>query len=168
MYIYHYTDIDNKESIVKNGLLIESAKNALARKYDTEPINQLLNQYRPNHLPAFVNRDRCIFLSPNQVQTYRLDEWFRENNIEVIVPVDCLNISKLFAFNADDAQKIWCEIIDAPYSGEHIDEPLDIVAKRYWRNGIPFKDYLIKKKTIDYAVELLYFDDISPERIAIA
>jgi hypothetical protein len=135
----------------------------LSRKYGNLPINNVLNQYKPTGLPSFMDRDRCLFFYParNPIMLYP------DHDVEVIVPAERLNSNRLFAFSLDDAQKIYQEVAVVPYYGEHIDEPLETVAIRYWNERIPFTEYSKRQHSLVYNVELLYFDDISPNQLII-
>lgn len=152
MYIYHYTSIHHIEPIVEKGMLFGSEIDDIGYGYGTGPINGVLEEYRPNDLPDFVQRDKCIFFYPNCM--------YRDfGETEIRVNIDKLDKARVYVAESNHAQQIWNDTVDASYSGERSNIPLEVSAKKYWESLVPIGDF-IKNPTQFKRAEVLHFGHI--------
>lgn len=153
--LYHYTSFFAKETITEKGLRIDYKND------DTLTINETIDEHRPQHLPDFIDRSHCVFLYLKEAPYHDSDY-----NISVIVDTKYLDKSKLFVFDYELADRIWCDIIDAPYSGEYSGVPLGVSCKDYWASMVPYEEYIKRSEGEKYKrEEVLYFGNIPLEAI---
>lgn len=151
--IFHYTNFFLKGRIVDEGLKY----GARSIQYSTLPINKILNTYKPDNIPEFIDRNKCIFFYPCPPKEYKSEFGVRVNT-------NGLDISKLFAFDFIPAHRIWCDTVDAQYTGEYSGIPLETSAKEYWNSIMPYSTF---EKTMKDGkdIEILYFDYVPPQII---
>ncbi len=161
MRLVHYTDRVKSQFIKREGLTY--SKKSYGYKYDTGAINRILNKYKPEDLPNFIDRDKCIFFYPETCD--RLFSKFSE--VKIIVDTRYLDHSRLFVASFQIAQRIWVDVVEAPYTGEHSGIPIEISAKEYWDSLTQFNIFEEQLNYMDKAVEILYFNEIPSKYIDI-
>ena len=161
MRIVHYTDRVKSEFIKREGLIY--SKKSYGYKHDTGAINQILNKYKPVDLPNFIDRDKCIFFYPEAC-----DSLFSMLS-EVTITVDArdLDKSRLFVASFEIAQRIWIDVVEAPYTGEYSGVPIEISAKEYWDSLTQFSIFEEQLNYVDKAIEILYFNEIPSKYLCI-
>lgn len=155
--LYHYTSFFAKEVIEEEGLRVDYKND------DTLTVNETIDEHRPNNLPPFIDRSRCIFFYMKEMPSHDNDY-----NIAAVVDTKNIDTNKLYVFDFDIADRIWGDIIDAPYSEEYSGICLSQSAKDYWASMIPYEEYIKRSEKEKYKKEeLLYFENIPKEFVEI-
>lgn len=152
MLLYHYTNSDDMDSFVQKGLIFGSEVDDTGYGYGTGPINGVLNPTKPDELPAFINRDACVFFYP-------ACKYHHLGRGEIKVDTESLEKDRLFVADLKKAQQIWEDTVHASHSGEVSDIPLSESAKGYWDSLVPFAVYQENPQLIKDP-EVLYFGAI--------
>ena len=151
MKLYHLAGNRCVNDIFKSGLTYK--KKDVGYEHDTGAINNVLKKYRPEYLPEFVDRDKCIF--------FHVEEQDFDGGICFEVDTKVLDLDKLYIADYELAHRIWIDVVDAPYSGEYSGIPLYKTSKDYWKTMIPYKEYIESPEKSKYTqVEALYFGEI--------
>jgi len=173
MKLYHNTEKKNIENIKKYGLLADKNK-----KIGTEKASICLEDFKPASLPEYIQLDKCIYLTPGNIGYvgggYVNDMWKGTN--EILVLSTELDNKKLYYASMHNSQKITSLLNDA-FHGEIRREKLTTMMEsdyyknlcyKYWKSFRPFFLYAAKyvnKQSVQDNVEVLYFDNIPPDKL---
>lgn len=182
MKLFHNTDIENMDNIKERGLLAGKSK-----KEGTRIMGICLDDFRPKHIPEYVNLLNCIYLTPGNssyigggfvTNLFESENELFNNMRQIMILSKDLDNKKLYVASQPTSMKL-INLLEKNFFGENKRERLtkmlnsDYYKKlcsEYWESFRPFYLYLAKyggKERVQKSeeVEVLYFDDISPNKI---
>lgn len=181
MKLIHTTKIKRLKSIKENGMVFGKKKSNLLN----ELIAFSLNEYKPRHLPDFIDFNKCNFFYPEE-GAFMLQQLERFGKVEggKLIYVEVLseeigeeNIYVGDVFKNDNIAKFnieflldkgisnsmflkykWKELKKIIESSEYIEvvkENKDII-KDYWNSVISFKEYQKERNKFNYASKFIF------------
>ncbi|MDI6601672.1 MAG: hypothetical protein QME46_07805 [Thermoanaerobacteraceae bacterium] len=157
--LYHVACISDLSNILKYGLRF-SQRLSYSNKYLA--FHKFMDRNRTSNVPIWVVRERALFASFN----FRDDQIWHSHSAILSIKV---NEDYCWVANENTANYLYEPFILKRIPGfaslsDFLYNKGKEIAKEYWRNSMCFKDYLLKRNTLDsnYDAEVLIMNDIKP------